>query len=187
MRTVEFFYDVVSPYSYLASTRIEAIAADCDAKVVFRPMFLGGLMRSVGNQPPATLPARGRYMLTDLHRWSAYYGIPFRFAPYFPSSTVAAMRVLVSLPEAERPALTHTLFNAYWSEGKDLSDRSLLAEIVGEELMARTADPAVKQALVDATEEAGKRGAFGAPTFFVDGQMYFGNDRLPFLEQALRS
>lgn len=186
MPTVEFFYDVVSPYSYLASTRIEAIVADCGAQVVFRPMFLGGLMKTVGNQPPATLPARGRYMLTDLHRWAAFYGIPLTFPSYFPSLTIGAMRALVALPAEERPAPTHALFHAYWAEGRDVSDPGVLADVIGQELAGAASDPAAKQSLIDATAEAAERGAFGAPTFFVDDQMFFGNDRLPFLEQHLR-
>lgn len=186
MPTVEFFYDVVSPYSYLASTRIEAIVADCNAKLVLRPMFLGGLMRSVGNQPPATLPSRGRYMFKDLHRWAAYYGIPFNFNPRFPSRTLGAMRALVSLAPEDRFDPTHRLFHAYWVQSLDLSDDAVLVDILGEELASSANQPEAKQALVDATEEAAKRGAFGAPTCFVGEEMFFGNDRLPFLEQHLR-
>jgi 2-hydroxychromene-2-carboxylate isomerase len=184
--TVEFFYDIVSPFSYLASTRIEAIAADCDATVVFRPFFLGGLMKAVGNQPPATLPARGRYLFTDLRRWAAFYGVPFRLPSPFPAPTLLVMRALTALPAGELVPATHRAFAAHWGEGRDISDPALLTELLGADAVARASEPAVKQALLDATAEAERRGAFGAPSFFVGEELYFGNDRLPFLEQRLR-
>jgi len=186
MPTVEFFYDVVSPYSYLASTRIEAIAADCGAELVFRPFFLGGLMKAVGNQPPANLPARAPYLFTDLQRWASYYGVPYSFPSRFPMMTLTAQRALISLPAQERAEPTHALFTAYWAEDRDINDKDVLVDILGQDLVERTREPQVKQALVEATTEAEKRGAFGAPTFFVGDEMWFGNDRLPFLEQRLR-
>lgn len=184
---VEFFYDVVSPFSYLASTQIEAIVADCGATLEFRPFFLGGLMKAVGNQPPALLPARGRYLFTDLRRWAAFYGVPFTMPTPFPAPTLLAMRALVALPPDALPAATHALFHAHWGEGRDISDPALLTELLGAEAVARASDPAVKQALTDATTEAERRGAFGAPSFFIGDELYFGNDRLPFLEQRLRA
>lgn len=184
--SVEFFFDVVSPFSYLASTRIEAIAADCESEVIFRPFFLGGLMKAVGNQPPAFLPARGRYLLQDLQRWSRFYGVPFVWPEAFPVNTLSAMRALIALEGDEQIAAMHRLFHAHWGEGRDISDPGLLTELVGAPALARASDPEVKRALIAATTEAQERGAFGAPTFFVAGSMYFGNDRLPFLEQHLR-
>ena len=166
--------------------QIEAIAADCGAELVWRPFFLGGLMKAVGNQPPANLPARAPYLFKDLQRWAAYYGVPYRFPSRFPMMTLTAQRALVSLPEDERAGPTHALFHAYWVDDRDINDKAVLTDILGEELVARTADPAVKQALLDATSEAEQRGAFGAPTFYVGKEMFFGNDRLPFLEQELR-
>lgn len=184
---VDFFYDISSPYSYLASTQIEAIVADCGAEVVFRPLLLGGLFKSIGNQAPAFLEPRGKYLFTDLARWATYYGVPFSFPSVFPANTVTAMRALVAMAPEDRPGPTHALFRAYWAEGRDPKDPALLEHVFGAEALARASDPEVKQALVDATAEAEARGAFGAPTFFVGDAMYFGNDRLPFLEQHLRS
>jgi len=184
--TVEFFYDVVSPFSYLASTRIEAIASDCGAALVFRPFFLGGLMRSVGNSPPALLPARGRYLITDLRRWARFYGVPFTLPSSFPVNSLLAMRALIGLPAADRVPATHAVFAAHWGEGRDISDPSVLTDLLGAEAVARGSDPAVKESLIAATAEAEARGAFGAPSFFIGEELYFGNDRLPFLEQRLR-
>lgn len=188
MPTVEFFFDVASPYSYLAATRIEAIAADCGARLVWRPFLLGGVFKLTGNRPPAALVPRGRYMLADLHRWASFYGVPFAMPASFPPNTLLAMRALIALPPERLPAAAHALFHAYWVDGRDLSDPRVLAAATGAEAVARASDPAVKQALIAAVQEAVDRGAFGAPTFFVDGdQMFFGNDRLPFVEQALRA
>jgi 2-hydroxychromene-2-carboxylate isomerase len=186
MATVEFFYDVVSPYSYLASTRIEAIAADCGAQVLFRPFFLGGLMKAVGNTPPAFLPPRGAYMFKDLQRWGRYYGVPVRVPKAFPPNSLLAQRALMAADPVSRVPLTHALFHLTWGEGRDIADADLVGAIVGPELLAAAQTPDVKAALTEATAEAQRRGAFGAPTFFVGDELFFGNDRLPFLEQHLR-
>jgi len=186
MSTIEFFYDVVSPYSYLASTRIEAIAADCGAQVQFRPFLLGGLMKAVGNTPPAYLAPRGAYMLKDLQRWGRYYGVPVRIPASFPPNSLLAQRVLTASEGDRRIELTHRFFHTTWGEGRDIADVGLVTEIAGADLVERAQDPATKQALTDATSDAQRRGAFGAPTFWVGNEMFFGNDRLPFLEQHLR-
>jgi len=186
MATVEFFYDIGSPYSYMAASQIEAIAADCKATLVWRPVLLGGVFKAVGNSPPAMLPARGVYMLRDLQRWSAYYGVQWNFPAVFPTNTLLAMRALTSLPKEALPAASHALFHAYWVEGRDPANAEVVAAVLGPEAVARAQEAEVKDALKAATDEAVTRGAFGVPTFFVGGEMYFGNDRLPFVEQALR-
>jgi len=187
MPTLEFFFDVASPYSYLASSRVEAIAGDCGATLQWRPFLLGGVFKLTGNAPPATLVPRARYLFTDLQRWAAFYGVPFAMNPSFPPNSLQAMRALTALPPEQLPAAAHALFHAYWVHGRQF-DPEVIAAAAGEEALARTSDPAVKQALIAATQEAVDRGAFGAPTFFVDhDQMFFGNDRLPFVEQALRT
>lgn len=183
---VEFFYDVVSPYSYMAATQIEAIAADCDARVIWRPFLLGGLFNAVGNAPPAFLAPRGAYLFKDLRRWSAHYGVPWALPNPFPTRTLTAQRALIAMEPAARPEPSLALFRAYWAEGRDIGDESVLVDVIGADAVARASDPEVKKALVDATVEIEKRGAFGAPTFYVGDEMFFGNDRLPFLEQHLR-
>jgi 2-hydroxychromene-2-carboxylate isomerase len=186
MATVEFFYDIGSPYSYMAATQIEAIAADCGATLVWRPFLLGGVYKATGNTPPVLLAARAPYLYKDLLRWSAYYGVPWKLPAVFPTNTLVAMRALTSLPAEALPAASLDLFRAYWVDGRDPADVSVVASVLGPGPVARAQDQAVKDALRATTDEAVARGAFGAPTFFVDGEMYFGNDRLPFVEQALR-
>jgi 2-hydroxychromene-2-carboxylate isomerase len=188
--TLEFFYDVASPYTYLATVRIEAIAADCKAKLVWRPFLLGGVMKATGNRPPAELMPRARYMATDLLRWAKFYGVPMNTV--FPIwNSLLPMRVIAGAPDDRVAELSHTLFHAYWVDQKDLTDVATLTGIVGAEAVARANEQATKDKLRANTDEAVARGAFGSPTFFVGegetAEMYFGQDRLPFVEQALRA
>lgn len=184
MSRIEFFYDVVSPYSYLATHRIEDLAARNHAELVWRPFFLGGVMKQTGNTPPAYLPARAPYLFKDLMRWGKRYGMPIRPPQPFPTNTLTAMRILVQLPQEELPEVSKRLFAAYWGEGRDIGDSAVLTELLGEEAVATA--PAGKAALIAASDEAVKRGAFGAPSMFVGDQMFFGNDRLELLELHLQ-
>lgn len=194
-RTLEYFFDYVSPYSYLADSQIPGLVARTGAELVCRPMLLGGLMSETGNSPPATVPAKGRYMTADLARWVDRYELPFAFNPHFPAKTITALRVsLVALEEdpASFPALKRALFRAVWVDKVDPGDTSVLKSVIdaagldADHLLARCGEPEIKDRLKANTEEAAARGAFGAPTFFVGDQMFFGNDRLDFVEAALR-
>jgi 2-hydroxychromene-2-carboxylate isomerase len=185
MRTLEFFYDIGSPYSYLAATRVDAIAADCRATLVWRPFLVGAVFKATENTAPAFNAAKARYMSIDLIRWGTYYDIPFHIR-LPPTNTLLPMRVLAGLSEAELPATTMALFHAVWVDQADPADSALLTRLVGPEAVARAEQPDVKAALRATTDEAVRRGAFGAPTFFIGDAMFFGNDRLPFVEQALR-
>lgn len=183
--TLEFFYDVASPYTYLATTQIEAIAADCKAVLVWRPFLLGGVMKATGNKPPAELMPRARYMANDLMRWSKYYGVPMN--SLFPIyNSLLPMRVIAGTPDDAIAGVTHAIFRAYWVDQKDVTDVGVLTDLVGAEAVARAAEQTTKDKLRANTDDAVARGAFGAPTFFIGDAMFFGNDRLPFVEQALR-
>lgn len=191
-RTIEYFFDYVSPYSYLADSQVPGVVERTGAELVHRPFFLGGVMQASGNSPPATVPAKGKYMMADIARWTARYGLEFRFNPHFPVMTVKAMRgALVALEKGGFPAYHQAMFRAMWRDGKDLSDAGVLAEVIAgagldaDAILARAGEDDVKDALKANTAEAVERGAFGAPTFFVDGEMFFGNDRLDFLEAKL--
>ncbi len=187
MTTLHFHYDIASPYSYLAATQVEAIAADCKATVVWKPTLLGAVFKATGNAPPANLPARARYLLQDLGRWSAYYGVPLNFPmANFPINTIVAMRALTAADDDAVPELTHRLNHAYWVDGQDVSQAAVVADLVGQELVDKAQTQPVKDALRAVTDAAIARGMFGAPTYYIGDQMFFGNDRLPFVEQALR-
>lgn len=191
---VDFFYDIVSPYSFLAVSQIPRIEAETSAVVTYRPTFLGGIMQGAKNQPPGLVAAKARYMGRDLQRWADRYGLDYTFPSRFPVNTLKAMRVLIQLAGQELRDVTARLFDAYWSRGADPSkDEVLHAELAAAlssaratELCEGASDDSVKAKLRESTEEAVTRGAFGAPTFFVGTEMFFGNDRLDFLIEALQ-
>jgi 2-hydroxychromene-2-carboxylate isomerase len=191
-RKVEYFFDYVSPYSYLADGQIPGIVSRTGAELIHRPFFLGGVMQAAGNSPPATVPAKGKYMLTDIQRWLDRYGMELKFNPHFPVMTVKPMRgAIVALEQGVFPDYHRALFRAMWVEEKNVGDEAVLGEVISAAgldagaILGRIGDDDVKEALKANTAEAVERGAFGAPTFFVEGEMFFGNDRLDFLEEKL--
>ena len=186
-KQIDFYFDVVSPYSYVASTLIENVAQRCNADLLWNPILLGGIFKAVGtSNAPGLTPAKKPYLLKDLQRLSRHYGIPLQMPPDFPVRTVLVMRALSGLPPEQIPQAAHTLFNAYWADNLDIADREVVASLIGQKAVERAGMHEVKDALFKNTEEAVKRGAFGAPTFFVEDEMFFGHDRLPLLESHLR-
>jgi 2-hydroxychromene-2-carboxylate isomerase len=193
-KSVEYFFDFGSPTSYLAYTQLPKIAAEAGADIVWRPMLLGGVFKATGNASPVTVPAKGRWMNADIARWAARYGVPFRFNPHFPINTLTLMRGAAGL-QMRQPAdfarYLDVVHRAMWESAVNLGDPTLLAATLAaagfdtESFMALVADPEVKARLVATTEEAVARGAFGAPTFFVGDAMFFGQDRLDFVREAL--
>lgn len=184
---IEFFYDLVSPYSHFAAHTIDALAERTGRSVRWRAFFLGGVLRSTGNQAPGTVPAKGRYLAADFRRESARLGVPFQFHPGFPMNTLTLMRGLSALEErqpAVLPGLVPDLFSALWVENREATDLSAFADVFAHhgvdpaQFAADAADPRNKQRLKDASDEAVARGAFGAPTFFVDERMWWGHDRM---------
>jgi 2-hydroxychromene-2-carboxylate isomerase len=187
-RKLEFFYDYVSLYSYLANSQLGSI----DAEVVYRPMFLGAVMKATGNKPPATIAAKGTYLFKDVARWVQRYQIPYKMNPEFPQNTVNALRLaLVAQEKGVFDSVHQALFDAMWVHEKNLSDASVLAGIAAgaglpvEETVSEISSDRIKDRLRENTNEAIRRGAFGAPTMFVGDEMFFGNDRFEFVMQAL--
>ncbi|NNL64804.1 MAG: 2-hydroxychromene-2-carboxylate isomerase, partial [Myxococcales bacterium] len=140
------------------------------------------------------VPSKGKYMFADISRWLGRYGLELKFNPHFPVMTVKAMRgALVAQEQGVFPAYHAAMFQAMWRDEKNLADEAVLAEVVAAagidagKLLGRIGDDDVKARLKANTEEAVARGAFGAPTFFVGDEMFFGNDRLDFVEEALRA
>ncbi|WP_192985038.1 2-hydroxychromene-2-carboxylate isomerase [Pseudomonas sp. EggHat1] len=194
-KTVEFFFDLGSPASYLAYTQLPDLCRVAGAELVYRPMLLGGVFQATGNASPAMIPAKGRYMIRDLARFAERYGVPMRFNPHFPINTLTLMRLLVSVQmhQSERfDDALQALFRAIWVDGVNMGDPAKMAGVLvaagfdAAVLQVQIAEPAVKDALKATTEEAVKRGVFGAPTCFVGGEMFFGQDRLDFVREALR-
>lgn len=194
-KTVEFFFDYSSPYSYLASTQIESVAQRTGAQLRWRPFLLGAVFKATGNIPPASNLHKARYMLQDLLNWTRHYELPdFRLPDSFPANSVKADRLgLVAQEKGKLPQFTHALYRAVFAEGRDLSDLGVLSSVLGQvglppaEALARAEAQEIKDRLRKNTDEAVERGSFGAPTFFVGDDLYVGNDRLVFVEKALRS
>ncbi len=189
MKTVDFIYDVVSPASYLAWTQIPTLLPL--GHVALKPVFLGGLMKLAGNVPPGTVPAKGAYFKIDWGRYARRYGVVMRWPEPFPMNTANAMRLIVACPEEKRMGLTDEFFQRVWTAGEDITSpevlrAALLAQGLDvEPLLAAMGSDAIKAELMARTEAEAKRGAFGAPTFFVGDDMFFGNDRLDFVREAL--
>ncbi len=200
MEEVEFYYDLVSPYSYLAYGQVGRICEEHGAELVLRPMLLGGVHKAVGIQAPIEVPNKGRYQVRDIKRWAEHYDLPMRFPEPFPFRTLKTMRAVVwCAAEGKLEAFTREAFALYWEEGgaprgvEEAGEDGPLEEVarrVGadpSEVLEGASAPETKEALKKATGEALDRGVFGAPTFFVGEEMYWGNDRLFFVEAALKN
>ena len=193
-RTVEYFFDLGSPTAYLAWRQLPKIAAEAGATIAWRPMLLGGVFKATGNASPVLVPAKGRWMNEDIARWARRYGVKFAFNPHFPINTVTLMRGATGLQmrrPADFPRYLEVVERAMWETPKNLGDPAVLAATLAEagfdaaEFMALVGDPEVKARLIATTDEAVARGVFGAPTFFVGATMFFGQDRLDFVREAL--
>jgi 2-hydroxychromene-2-carboxylate isomerase len=188
--TLEFFHDFSSPFSYLASTQMERIAQEAGAKLIYKPILLGGLFKAIGtaNVPLFEMtPARQTYQLKDLHDWSAWWGVDFKFPDVFPLFTVTALRVAIQAPEA-----TEHLYRAAWADGLNISEPEVLKEVLnsagfdGEALLEGTQDPAVKAQLFKNTKRAVEKEVCGVPSMLVnDNVLIWGQDRVGMLEAAL--
>lgn len=191
-KTVAFFFDFGSPASYLAWTQLPRIAEQAGAQITWKPMLLGAVFKAAGNQSPVMIPSKGRWMLQDLARFAARYGATMRFNPNFPINTLTLMRGAAGYQDGERfEHYVKTMFEALWVEQKNLGEPEVVAEVLSAagfdpvEFERLVNDEAVKERLKATTEEAIKRGVFGAPTFFIDDEMHFGQDRLDFVAEAL--
>jgi 2-hydroxychromene-2-carboxylate isomerase len=194
-KEVDFYFDFGSPTSYLAWTQLPDIARAANAQLNFRPILLGGVFQATGNQSPNEIPHKSIWMKIDLARYAARYGVPFMHNPFFPINTLHLMRAAIAY-QMYKPdqfqSLVATLYKAMWADGLNLGDPRVLAEVLQraghdpQEFLAFIQDPAVKEKLRADTEAAVERGLFGAPTMFVGDQMYFGQDRLDFVKEALR-
>ena len=193
-KTLEFFFDLGSPTTYLAYTQLPGICAETGSQLVYQPILLGGIFKATGNASPITIPAKGRYMLQDLARYAKRYGVPLKFNPHFPINTLTLMRAVtgIQLHQPERFIdFIDCLFQALWVDGRNLGDPAVVAQVLAEhgfdpvQVLELTQDEAVKNALKHKTEEAIARGVFGAPSLFVGQQLFFGQDRLDFVREAL--
>jgi 2-hydroxychromene-2-carboxylate isomerase len=190
----EFWFDLGSPAAYLAWKRLPKFLAQTGAGVAHKPMLLGGVFKATGNASPVTIPAKGKWLFADLERTARKDGVPLGYPPGFPINTLALMRAAIGLqmrkPERFAP-FVDAMYDALFGEPRDLRDEKVLAETLAAagfapaEILALAADAEVKQALIKNTEEAVARGVFGAPTFFVGEAMFWGQDRMDAVAEAL--
>lgn len=194
-KRVEFLFDVVSPTVYLALSRLRDVAQRTGADIVWTPIFLGGVMQATGNSPPGTVPAKGAYMNRDMQRVATRFGLPFTLNEHFPVNTLALQRAIVAVQneqgDAEMIRLTDTCISAIWADGLNMGDPAIAANVLtaagfdAATLADRAGDQAIKDRLKANTDNAVARGVFGAPSFFVGDDLFFGQDRLNYVERAL--
>ncbi|BAT60706.1 2-hydroxychromene-2-carboxylate isomerase [Variibacter gotjawalensis] len=195
---IEFYFDISSPWTYLAFHNIQPLAAELNVPITWKPILVGGVFNTVNPSVYASrekpVPAKQRYLRKDLADWARYTGLPIRFPPsVFPVNSVKAMRACIALePEGKLPDLARAAFETYWGDDQDISQDAVLAEVCAKAkvdwpaLHARIQEQPVKDALKRNTDELIERGGYGSPTIFVNGtDMYFGNDRLPLVRDAV--
>ncbi len=195
MKTFEFWFDFGSPAAYLAFTQIARIEAETGAQASYHPMLLGGVFQATGNQSPAAIPAKGSYIFDDFNRFALRYGVPFNSNPHFPINTLLLMRGAMGIQQQELGrfmAYCTAMFKAIWVDSLNMNDPNMVSHVLHaanfdpQDLLSLANEINTKDALKLATQEAVKRGIFGAPTFFVGNQMFWGQDRLDFVKEALQ-
>ena len=193
-RTIDFYFDFPSPYSYLAHTQLPRIAAEHDAAVAYHPFRILELMKIVGNRP-TTIECRNKskYAGADLQRWTRRYKVDFARNPHSFDFAELDRGALVAIEDGRGAEYVTAVFAAIWGKPEDLSQRSVLIDVLeragfdAQLLLKRASADAMIAQLEAETKAAAERGVFGAPTMFVGDQMYFGNDRFDFVVEALRS
>ena len=194
VKNIEFHFDFGSPTAYLAFTQLKIIAERNKTVIEYYPILLGGVFKATGNNPPASVPAKGKYMMTDLQRYADKYRVPYERNPFFPVNTLSSMRGAISYQdEGDFIKYIEVMFKNMWIEPKNLNDEDVLKKVLIEnnfdfdDFIKRITDQNVKNRLISNTENAVKKGAFGAPTIFVGDQMFFGQDRMEFVEEYLNN
>ncbi len=194
-KPIEFHFDFSSPYSYIASEQIEPVAARHGRTVEYKPVLLGAVFKVAGSAPLTELYApKASYAKRDFERSARYAGVPYRQPSRFPIGSLAAKRSVVWLQQ-HRPELVapfiHAVYRAFFVDDRDISDAAVVGDIardIGinpEELAAGAQQPETKEKLRTQVDQAIQAGIFGAPTIIVDGEVFWGNDRIPQIERWL--
>jgi 2-hydroxychromene-2-carboxylate isomerase len=192
MKYVDFYFDFVSPYVWLASHQLDKVRESTAAKFRFVPVLFAALLDHHSSLGPAEIAAKRRYTFQDAQRWAVYLGLEFGSPPAHPFSPLKPLRVTSAIDNDDlREALAVRLLDAAWSEGRDITTDSVVDEVAdsvglnGKELLSKTHTDEIKQRLRLQTESALRAGVFGVPSFVVDGEVFWGNDRLHFLKAYL--
>ncbi len=196
MKTLQFYFDCSSPWTYLAFHNVQPMAREIGADIDWKPILVGGIFNTVNKTVYESRekphPVKSRYYKKDLQDWARHSGLKIGMPPVFPVNSVKAMRgAFVAREQGILPDYARAVFEAYWGELQDISQDEVLRPILrrvgldAEEFFAKIGEAKYKDALRANTEEAIARGGFGSPTMFVGDDMYFGNDRLPLVRAAL--
>jgi 2-hydroxychromene-2-carboxylate isomerase len=195
-KSFDCYFDFGSLATYLAHTQLPKMCADTGATANLLPMLLGGVFQATGNSSPMTVPAKGRYVYVDFKRYADAYGVPLNMNPHFPIITTTLMRVVTALQMKNDPRMStymDAVFQAIWVDALNLNDPAIVAEVLTQagldpvELLAMANEQATKDQLKAVTMRAVERGVFGAPTFFVGEQMFWGQDRIEQVKAALKA
>ena len=195
-KTFDYYFDFGSLSTYLAHTQLDKIKAETGASPVYLPMLLGAVFKATGNASPASVPAKGKYIFVDFKRFADSYGVPLETNPFFPIITTTLMRMVTGLQmrsDARMHEFMDTIFKAIWVDAMNLNAPEVLEQVLREahfdpvELLQLANEQATKDRLKDITTQAVDRGVFGAPTFFVGEDMFWGQDRIEQLKVALRA
>lgn len=197
MSDVEFLFDFGSPNAYLVWKAMQTMDAFKTADITFTPVLLGGIFKATNNQPPMLafggVPAKMKYLGREIERFQARHGITeFTFNPHFPVNTLTLMRgAFVAIAEGYLDTYMQAGFHHMWEAGSKMDDKAVFAKaftdagLDGEHILARAQEPAIKKALMDATQSAVDRGVFGIPSVFVGDELYFGKETLWEVAEAM--
>lgn len=191
-KQVDFYYDYGSPTAYLAWTQLPALCKRYEANLNYHPVLLGGVFKATGNSTPVLIEPKGKWLFRDIERHADHYGVPYKMNPFFIINSMTMMRGAVwAQNNGVLEVYNQAMYEATWVNGLNTSKPDVIASVMHEAKLDAVAmqqavtDDAIKKQLIDATGDAVDRGVFGAPTMIVDGELYFGQDRLDWVERQL--
>lgn len=193
---IDFYFDFSSPYGYFASRAVDALSARCGREIVWRPMMLGAAFKATGNQPLMSQPLKGPYCVRDWRRLSRLYGVAWKLPDPFPIAALPSSRGFYWIEATRGAALARhfamAVFDAYYGKNIDVSRPEAVADIAQlhgidpQQFLAAVSDPVWKDKLKEETDKAIERGVFGSPFFIVDGEAFWGFDRIPMMEEWIK-
>ena len=188
IKSFEFYFDFGSPYSFLAHKEIRKIEKEYSVKIKYMPILLGGLLKLADIKANADIPIKAKYMIKDCKLWAEKNNVSFKFNNYFPIITLNLMRcVLVAEKKDFLQNFTNKIFDAIWKDGLNLNDNTIVEKLLKnldinpKTFLMEAVDPKIKNELKKRTDDAYKKGIFGAPSFIVNNKMFWGQDRLEFV------
>ena len=182
---IDFYFDFSSPYGYLASEKIEALAAKHGRGVTWRPMLLGAAFKLTGGKPLTEWPLKSDYAKRDMERSARFYGVPFKLPAPFPVGTVSACRAFYATPKEKQVALAKALFRAYFVDGVNIGEAENVLKLAGSLGLKPDFSDSLKEKTKSEVEAAIAKGVFGSPYFIVDGEPFWGIDRFEQMERWL--